>query len=317
MLCDLMLGKWGDRRPVPIPDPDLDAAIRNPRLLEGLEADRAQEYRDRAGRHLAELDAYIKWAEGIDVMLGDGIAFEEVEPFQGKLRMAQKFFLTPAFAEASLSRLATPETVVRAKEWFRLTHDPMWMEWRIDKVDSLRMGILLLSVPTGGESPAIMCYVVSGVTASSKRSLYNLHVCRIFPETLRKEGDDFTMDMEDGNGVPLTDTETFGKLAMWAYDFVIRLNSPRITDILPPEDLSRINRKRAKLGRRPLSVYQVVDLNKTIKAHFQQSICGGDEGVRFHWRRGHFKARRTGLFWWNPHTAGRKVYGEVRKEYVA
>ncbi len=108
-----------------------------------------------------------------------------------------------------------------------------------------------------------------------------------------------------------------------AYDFIIRINSPRITEFRPGEDLTKLYKKRQRLGRAPLCNYQIVDLSKTIKAHLRQADAEGEGGVRFHWRRGHFKLlsgpryKEPGLHWWTPHTAGRKVYGEIEKDYVA
>jgi hypothetical protein len=210
--------------------------------------------------------------------------------------------------------MATPETVIRAKEWFHLIHDPMWMEWQIRGVDSLRMGTLFYSKPIQGGDPAIMCYSVIGL-ATATRQGYHVNLCRIFPDSIRRTTEGYAIDVEEDGR--LLDDEVYGKLAVTAYDFIIRLNSPRITEFRPCDDLTRINKKRLRLGRMPLCVYQIVDLNREIKMHLRQADHEGDGGVRFHWRRGHFKARKTGLFWWNPHTAGRKVYGEIKKDYAA
>src|SRR5262249_23357088 len=127
----------------------------------------------------------------------------------------------------------------------------------------------------------------------------------------------YSIDIEDEDGRLLGDHDIDGKLSVMAYDFIVRLNSPRITGFRPGDDLTKINRKRAKLGRAPLCTYQIVDLNREIKDYLRMADRESDDEARFHWRRGHFKARKTGLFWWRPHTAGRKGYGEISKQYVA
>jgi hypothetical protein len=45
------------------------------------------------------------------------------------------------------------------------------------------------------------------------------------------------------------------------------------------------------------------------------SRIGGDAAIRSHFVMGHFKARKTGVFWWSPFVRGRKDVGEVVKTY--
>jgi hypothetical protein len=192
----------------------------------------------------------------------------------------------------------------------------MWFEWQMTEVEDLRMGALLYSLPLASGENAIMCYFVGGVSSRGGHTLFEVDSCRILPESVRVAESGVEMDIEPSQE---TDSERIGymtALANITYDFIVRINSPRITDVRPCEDQSKINRKRARLGRAPLFSYHVVDLNKDIKSHLRQADNEG-AGVRFHWRRGHFKACKNGLFWWNPHTAGRKVHGEIRKDYAA
>jgi hypothetical protein len=236
-----------------------------------------------------------------------------IDDFQCKLKEAQKFSLSPGFTETTMEKLATPETVVKAKSFFALTHDPMWIEWRYgDLLTSIIQGALMFSEP-GGEY--VFAYIVVGCPRTSR---FSIKMIRFLPSTLRLDGENLKVDWDLLSG---NNTNDGYQLLMnfevkLLCDFIIRINSPRVTEFRRCEDLTRINRKRLKLGRLPLYVYQIVDLSKDIKASLREAENEAD-GVRFHWRRGHFKARRTGLFWWNPHTAGRKVYGEVKKEYVA
>ena len=84
---------------------------------------------------------------------------------------------------------------------------------------------------------------------------------------------------------------------------------------LEPSDLDKLNAARMKKGRVPLCDYHVVDIN--LKAA-EDALPHGMDGPekRMHWRRGHFKRRKTGLYWWSPHLAGRKELGFVEKHYA-
>jgi hypothetical protein len=244
----------------------------------------------------------------------DSMDLALMDDFRIKLKETQKFSLSPAFAETTMEKLATPETVVKAKSFFALTHDPMWIEWRYggENLSSLSQGALMLSEPN---SDYVFAFTVIGCPRTNRFAIKKV---RFLPSTLRLNGEKLEVDWELESGENTKDSLHFlmdFEIKLLC-DFVIRINSPRIIEFRPCEDLSRLNKKRTRSGNSPLFSYQVVDLSKPVKDSMKLSETEGG-GVRFHWRRGHFKVCRTGIFWWNPHTAGRKVYGEIRKEYVA
>jgi hypothetical protein len=311
MLCDFMLEKWLDCTKLRPLFPKMDEALRRKEAGASDEEIKGM-LNDEDIRQAKE---YIKNYEKSPQLCGDSMPFENITPFQEVLRKAHKFTLSNAFTGASLKRLATADTIMKAKEWFALIHDPMWMEWQFADLES-RMGALLYTKPVANGDPAIMCYFVHGVTRGEMK-WFEIHHIRLFPASLKQEGDTFKMDIEDANGISVAEENFKYVSTMIIFDFVVRLNSPRITEFRPPEDLSRINKKRLQLGKFPLCVYQVVDLNKEIQHYLKLAETEDGSGVRFHWRRGHFKARKTGIFWWNPHTAGRKAHGEIHKDYIA
>jgi len=192
------------------------------------------------------------------------IPYGDIDKFQDKLQLAHKFQLTNAFVSATFSSLATPETILKAKEWFALIHDPMWLEWQLPG-NKLRFGAVLYSKPVINDQPGTMCYFIHGRTEEDGMQWFEIYHFRLFPETLKQENGEFKMDIEDADGLSMAEEQFQHMSSMMIFDFIVRLNSPRITDFRPPEDLSRINKKRAQLGRFPLCVYQVVDLNKEIK----------------------------------------------------
>jgi hypothetical protein len=81
-------------------------------------------------------------------------------------------------------------------------------------------------------------------------------------------------------------------------------------------DKTEHNRKRAKHGQPPLSSHTVLK----IRAMHRRSFLGrrGDgttTDIRRHFVSGHWKTRRTGLFWWNPFWRGKAEHGVVTHDY--
>jgi len=82
-------------------------------------------------------------------------------------------------------------------------------------------------------------------------------------------------------------------------------------------DKTEFNRKRAKRGRLPLFSHKIL----RIAMRQQHRVYGADghQGdytpMRGHFVRGHFKTRRTGIFFWHPHARGSFKRGTVTKDY--
>ncbi len=325
MLCDTLLGPWADPAKNPKFEPDVERLIKlGQEQPEGHEDEirKSPVSRARAEQVIAEIGSYLK--SGNHLGKSRGIGFDELPAFKTMLGNSQKFFISPEFAKVSLQRFATPETLAKAKDWFQLIHDPMWLEWHYQERPGLRLGALFYSrTATTGEK-TFWCYLTTGLMEKGDDSRqFTIYHYQLLPETARAENGGFYMDVEADEAMDVDTNDMARVLACYAYDFIIRINSPRITEFRACDDLSKINKKRMKLGRAPLCSYQIVDLNRAIKAQLRQADTEGEGGVRFHWRRGHFKLltgpryKEPGLHWWTPHTAGRKVYGEIDKEYVA
>jgi hypothetical protein len=77
-----------------------------------------------------------------------------------------------------------------------------------------------------------------------------------------------------------------------------------------------LNRSRLKAGKPPLVDYHQLTLR--IGPHDRQgrSPAASDrQGMRAHTVRGHFKIRRTGVYWWRPFIRGEVADGFVGKRY--
>lgn len=95
------------------------------------------------------------------------------------------------------------------------------------------------------------------------------------------------------------------------------LNARNAVDVGAAADYSKLNRARARRGRAPLFEHKVLKI-----AQRQEHRVYGDDGargdyapMRGHFVRGHFKTRRTGIYFWHPHARGSFERGVIEKTY--
>ena len=96
----------------------------------------------------------------------------------------------------------------------------------------------------------------------------------------------------------------------------ILMNCKNATEVKDCEPLETLNKRRQQRGVLPIMEYKILDITEKVK----RNLCVGDKeekGIhRMHWRRGHFKIRKTGVYWWEPHLAGNAELGMIEKDYV-
>jgi hypothetical protein len=94
------------------------------------------------------------------------------------------------------------------------------------------------------------------------------------------------------------------------------LNSRNVVEVAAV-DLARKNLRRCHSGKVPLFNYHLVGIPHRYK---QKHIAADGEpsgrDLRAHFCRGHFKARRTGIFFWSAHQRGNAALGFVHKDYL-
>src|SRR3546814_607944 len=78
----------------------------------------------------------------------------------------------------------------------------------------------------------------------------------------------------------------------------------------------KLNKKRTARGRPPLVEHIVVkvSLNAKVRRRAEASGTGPGNWIRGTLVRGHFKVRKTGIFWWSPHA--RSGYGTVTRTHI-
>lgn len=212
-------------------------------------------------------------------------------------------------------------------ELFRLPYDTIWLEYADPfpmgqpKVMG-KMGVLITRENLPDISHLTMKDPIFLATFVQVPSGYGYAVKGVFDATsIRIDADEQGIDRVYIDGALTVECEKFTSLDQLAHAAgsiaacIALINSPRVVT-MHEENFDRLNVKREKAGKLPLLGYTVVDLNKEIKDALKGEKHT-DEKRRLHFVRGHFKVRKTGVFWWNPHTAGSKELGFVEKEYVA
>ena len=82
-------------------------------------------------------------------------------------------------------------------------------------------------------------------------------------------------------------------------------------------DNTDYNKKRVKAGKPPLSSHTLLKIRPMHRQSFARPgrpPMSHDE-IRSHFVSGHWKTRRTGLFWWNPFMRGNPARGTVSHDY--
>lgn len=75
-------------------------------------------------------------------------------------------------------------------------------------------------------------------------------------------------------------------------------------------------RSRQKKGRSEWLSHSVIKFGFSDHQKARMRAAGMNEAqIRAHFRRGHWKNRKTGVFWWNPHFAGSLDFGMVDSDY--
>jgi hypothetical protein len=81
-------------------------------------------------------------------------------------------------------------------------------------------------------------------------------------------------------------------------------------------DRSKINRARIRRGKEPFFTYKMLQIsNKVLTREFSHDAEDGDRKLRAHFVRGHFKVRKSGVFFWSSFVRGDLKNGFADKGY--
>jgi len=97
--------------------------------------------------------------------------------------------------------------------------------------------------------------------------------------------------------------------------FFLLLNSRNSIVRRDKENLAKLNNARRKNKKPPLREFINTSLRiSKVVANRGASAGFSREAVRMHLVRGHFKVRKSGVYWWSPHPRGRERH-LTRREY--
>lgn len=105
-----------------------------------------------------------------------------------------------------------------------------------------------------------------------------------------------------------------GEFSFWM-SVLAMLSSRNLVALEAGPDLAKLNRHRAKSGKRPLMPYSTVVIDRRLRAKVAGKGEGDHPGMRSHFVRGHFKIRKTGIFWWMPFHRGDPDLGTVTRDH--
>jgi len=82
-------------------------------------------------------------------------------------------------------------------------------------------------------------------------------------------------------------------------------------------DYSRLNKARQKAGKLPLFEYKLLKIaHRQVQRVYPDGKRPNDHApMRGHFVRGHFKARKSGVFFWHPFARGDFHRGRIKKDY--
>lgn len=88
-------------------------------------------------------------------------------------------------------------------------------------------------------------------------------------------------------------------------------NAVNVTHI----DNSEWNKRRKRLGQKPRVDHHVCSIRLGRAERVEGLPAGEMTATRAHFVRGHFKVRRSGIFWWSPYVRGDLALGFAHKTY--
>jgi hypothetical protein len=98
---------------------------------------------------------------------------------------------------------------------------------------------------------------------------------------------------------------------------MILLNCRNAVDVERVAAPEKLNKQRLKKGREPISEYNIVKVHlSATRKKVYESHGGVNRNVRGGLVMGHFKVRKSGIFWWSPHWRGSASDATSPKTYV-
>jgi hypothetical protein len=95
---------------------------------------------------------------------------------------------------------------------------------------------------------------------------------------------------------------------------ILLLNSRNMTAAEAVPAPVKLNKQRARNNKPPLMDYTTIRIKLSRTLHARAGAAGERAPARLHVVAGHFKIRKTGIYWWNNFTRGNATQGVVRQQ---
>jgi hypothetical protein len=118
----------------------------------------------------------------------------------------------------------------------------------------------------------------------------------------------------------LDDMARFDLRSEWRFTLalLVTLNSRNVIDYGPVETYAKLNKARAKSGKPSLLSHREIrlSLSNSMRRRTQITTGAGRDTLQEHVVMGHFKVRKSGVFWWSPHYRGTNGKSHDARTYV-
>lgn len=94
---------------------------------------------------------------------------------------------------------------------------------------------------------------------------------------------------------------------------LVCLNSRNLLATGAPENVDKLNRARARTGKPPRVSFSRVKVNLSAVMRRKTEAASRAGNMRAHLVAGHFKVRKSGVFWWSPFVRGDEQNGKVTR----
>jgi hypothetical protein len=262
-----------------------------------------------------------------------------------KIRAAQKFNLATDFALAADGLVDNFEELERIAPFCRLPYPVCWFEfaqadrhhWRDAPLhypglqgSPHRVGFLTEAI--GGDLAhwrTYLCWSLKNAlpdgpsgNVSPICAMYNTNnpIITDLGDCVEFDGAPFELGLPDD--LVETYINTLGR-SDWAGEVrylisILGLLNARNVAVTETVQYAKLNKQRVSKGKHPLASHTLLKIRATHKPslvnhHYKETERSSE--IRAHFVRGHFKTRRSGIFWWGPHMRGQAKYGSVVKDY--
>jgi hypothetical protein len=275
------------------------------------------------------------------------LSYDGLDKVFRKIILAQKFILTKEFSIAADGLVDNIPELVKIVPYCRLPFPLMWVEWVHDDrphwdvtgpyearpVDKsrhqaapARCGFLLEQ----HSSTAFRAHlfwslkeIPDGCATEYNGSLaaLDIDISRGLEDLPRFTTADFGIGLL--SSIPLDVVKQLGSYALedWGGEMrflVAMLGLLNTRNVVQMEEVNKDkhNVKRIKQGKLPLFSHKLLKIRHTM---MRSASSGSAEhqhrDLRLHFVSGHFKVRKSGVFWWNMHARGMGAKGFIDKDY--